>query len=84
MPQNAIYCLHFVDVSRTKVAITKYYAYIVQFLTRYVGCHVVPQPKEEKEEEDEILTELMRKQAELKAVVSDLGNELDVLVMYWT
>lgn len=43
-----------------------------------------PQPKEEKEEEDEILTELMRKQAELKAVVSDLSNELDILVMYWT
>lgn len=55
-------------------------------LYNFVMLDVVlcPQPKEEKEEEDEILTELMRKQAELKAVVSDLSNELDVLVMYWT
>ena len=32
----------------------------------------VPQPREEKEEEDEILAELTRKQAELKAVVSGI------------
>lgn len=33
------------------------------------GSVLCSQPKEEKEEEDEILVELMRKQSELKAVV---------------
>ena len=91
VPQNSYhaiyYSLHFVDVSMAKSCHRKsIYKHCTVSHVSLVMLDVVlcPQPKEEKEEEDEILTELMKKQAELKAVVSDLSNELGVLVMYWT